>query len=158
MNRTISGSLCAFAILAGFAGTARAQLVDHKAMTLAAAKAMVAAAEAQAAKTGVRGSIVILDEGGNLIYYEHMEGSLPGTYDLAMRKARAAYMFKGPSKNFQDGLAAGRTGILGLPNAIPFEGGVPLVAGDQLVGAIGVSMGTPPQDGEVAMAGAAALK
>jgi uncharacterized protein GlcG (DUF336 family) len=67
-------------------------------------------------------------------------------------------MYKAPSQVFGEGLEKGRTAILGLPDAVPFEGGIPLMAAGQLVGAIGCSGGkTPAQDSEVCKAGAAAL-
>ena len=89
MNRYIGGSLCALAAMLAVATTAHAQLVEKKAMTLAAAKAMAAAADAAAAKRNIHGDIVILDEGGNLIYFQR-DGGVPGSHDLAMHKARAA--------------------------------------------------------------------
>ena len=69
-------------------------------------------------------------------------------------------MFKRPTKAFQDTLAAGGDGIrvLQLKGAVAVEGGVPLLLDGKIIGAIGVSGGTSPQDGQCAKAGAEALK
>jgi uncharacterized protein GlcG (DUF336 family) len=79
---------------------------------------------------------------------------------VAIAKARSAARFKRPTKVFQDALAAGGEGlrILALQGATPIEGGIPLVVGGKVVGAIGASGGTAPQDGQTAQAGASTLK
>ena len=89
-----------------------------------------------------------------------MDETQVGSVDIAIAKARSAARFKRPTKAFQDALAAGGEGlrILALDGAIPVEGGIPLVSGGKIVGAIGASGGTSQQDGVVAQAGASALK
>jgi uncharacterized protein GlcG (DUF336 family) len=79
---------------------------------------------------------------------------------VAIEKARSAALFRRPTKAFQDTLAAGGEGlrILAHPGAMPVEGGLPLVVGGRIVGAIGVSGGTAAQDGQVGAVGAAQLK
>ena len=74
-----------------------------------------------------------------------------------MDKARCAVAFKRPTTAFEDALAGGRMAILGMPGAVPLEGGIPLVVGGETVGAIGVSGATSQQDGVCAKAGADAL-
>ena len=80
--------------------------------------------------------------------------------EVAHEKARTAVGFRRPSKAFQDTVAAGGEGlrILRLTGAMPIEGGAVLVMGGKIVGAIGVSGVTSAQDGQIAAAGAAALK
>ena len=89
-----------------------------------------------------------------------MEHTQVGSVDVAIAKARAAARFKRPTKAFQDALAAGGEGwrILSLDGAVAVEGGLPLMSGGRIVGAIGASGGTSQQDGVSATAGAAALK
>ena len=89
-----------------------------------------------------------------------MDDVQQGSVDVALAKARSAARFKRPTKAFQDGLAAGGAGLrlLSLEGAVPVEGGVPLVVGGKIVGAIGASGGTSEQDGVVANAAVAALK
>jgi glc operon protein GlcG len=77
---------------------------------------------------------------------------------VAQEKARTAVLFKRPSKALEDAVSAGRIVVMALAGAVPVEGGVPIVAEDQLIGAIGVSGATSPQDGQVAAAGLAAFR
>jgi uncharacterized protein GlcG (DUF336 family) len=69
-----------------------------------------------------------------------------------------AASYRVPTKVYQDRLAAGETFILGLPGAIPAAGGVPIVVGGKLIGAIGVSGATSLQDHQSAEAGVAVVK
>jgi uncharacterized protein GlcG (DUF336 family) len=134
-----------------------AQLAEKKALTLAAAKKIAGAAEAEARKNNWSVVIVILDEGGHLVYLQRMDGVQIASIEIALKKAESAVFFKRPTKAFEDQLMGGRTAILKLPGAMPFEGGLPIMAGDQVIGAIGVSGMTAPQDGQIAKAGLAAL-
>ena len=156
MNPRLRSALAVFVWLALSAG-ASAQLAQKKALTLEIAKRIAAAAEKEAAGNNLTMVIAILDDGGNLIYLERMDETQIASIDVAQQKARSAVSFKRPTKAFEDALAGGRTAILRLPGAIPVEGGVPLLADGKVVGAIGCSGGTSPQDGVVAKAGADAL-
>jgi uncharacterized protein GlcG (DUF336 family) len=124
------------------------------------AKTVAAAAVAEAKKNQWTMAIAIVDTAGDLVYFERMEHTQVGSVDVAIAKARAAARFKRPTKAFQDALAAGGEGwrILSLDGAVAVEGGLPLMSGGRIVGAIGASGGTSQQDGVSATAGAAALK
>ena len=134
-----------------------AQLAEKKALTLEAAKKLAAAAEAEATKNKWNVVIVIVDDGGHLIYLQRMDGTQTGSVDVAIKKAQTAMAFKRPTKVFEDAIAGGRNALIGLHGALPLEGGVPLAVGAQMIGAIGVSGVTAQQDGQVAKAGADAL-
>jgi uncharacterized protein GlcG (DUF336 family) len=123
------------------------------------AKKIAAPAIAEARKNQWTMAIAIVDTAGELVYFERMDDTQVGSVDVAISKARSAARFKRPTKAFQDALAAGGEGlrILALNGAIPVDGGLPLVVGGRIVGAIGASGGTSAQDGQVAAAGAAAL-
>jgi uncharacterized protein GlcG (DUF336 family) len=138
-------------------GVSSAQLAQKKSLTLDVAKQLAAAAEKEAAGNKWTMVISILDDGGNLIYLERMDDTQIGSIDVSVAKARSAVSFKRPTKVFEDAVAGGRTAILKLPGAIPVEGGLPLMADGKIIGAIGASGGTSPQDGVVAKAGADAL-
>jgi glc operon protein GlcG len=98
--------------------------------------------------------ISIVDDGGHLLYLERMDGVQTGSVDVAIQKAKTAAAFQRKSKTFLDALKNGRPELVSLPGAIPFDGGVPLVWNDQIVGAIGVSgMTTGEQDGMIAESG-----
>jgi uncharacterized protein GlcG (DUF336 family) len=150
-------ALAALALFACLNAPAQAQLADKKALTLEAAKKAAAAAEAEAAKNKWTVVIAIVDDGGHLVYLSRVDGTQTGSIEVAIRKARTAQAFKRPTKVFEDAIAGGRTALLGLEGVVPLEGGVPIVASGQMIGAIGVSGVTSQQDGVVAKAGADAL-
>jgi uncharacterized protein GlcG (DUF336 family) len=136
--------------------TLEAQLATKKSLTLAAAKKLAAAAEAEASKNGWNVVIAILDDGANLLYLQRMDGSQIGSIEVAQEKARTAVRFKRPSKALEDAVTGGRNVVLRLP-VMPIEGGIPLMVDGQLIGAIGVSGVTSQQDGQIATAGVAAM-
>jgi glc operon protein GlcG len=124
------------------------------------ARTVAAPAFAEARANGWTMAVAIVDTAGDLVYFERMDDTQVGSVGVAIDKARSAARFKRSTKSFQDMLAAGGEGlrVQALRGAIPVEGGLPLVSGGRIVGAIGVSGGTSPQDGQVARAGAAALE
>jgi glc operon protein GlcG len=99
----------------------------------------------------------VVDQGGYLVHLRRLDGTQLGSVAVAEEKAKSAALFRRPTKAFADALASGRTAVLRLPGAIPIEGGVPLLVGDQVVGAIGVSGVMAEQDGQIAEAGAKAF-
>jgi glc operon protein GlcG len=125
-----------------------------------AAKKVAAAAVAEARKNSFTMAIAVVDTAGNLIYFEKMDGTQTGSVNVSIEKARSAVLFKRPTKSFQDTVAQGGVGLrmLGLPGAVPVEGGIPLMEGGKIVGAVGASGGTSDQDGQCAQAGASVLK
>jgi glc operon protein GlcG len=168
----MSKKIVMFFVLAalGYGGAARAQAPSPPPappppygapINLADAKKAADAAVAEVAKVGsAPDAIAIVDHGGFLIYFERMDNTQLGSVEIAIDKARSAALFRRPSKVFEDTLAAGGAGmrILALHGATPIEGGVPIISGGKLVGAIGASGGTAQQDGQVAKAGADAIK
>lgn len=147
----------AFSMLAMTSFSAHAQLADKKALTLDAAKKMVAASEAEAMKNKWNVVIAVVDDGGHLIYLQRMDGTQTGSIDVAIGKAKTAMAFKRPTKVFDD-LAKTRPSIMSLGEVTLLEGGVPVKAGDQVIGAIGVSGVTSQQDAQIAEAGLAVLE
>ncbi len=116
------------------------------------AKSVLAACEDKARTMGLAMTIAIVDDGGHLVAFSRMEGVHAGTIELAIGKARSSVMFKRPTAKFEESVAAGTIGLLKLPNVLPFAGGVPLLVGAQLIGAVGVSGAAAAQDGQVASA------
>ncbi len=129
-----------------------AQLGTKTSMTLEAAKQIAAAAEKAAIANKWTMVIVIVDDGGNLVYLQKMDTTQIGSIDVAIAKAQSAVKFKRPTKAFEDALVGGRQAILKLPGAMPIEGGIPLMRDGIVIGAIGVSGGQAPEDGKVAEA------
>lgn len=134
-----------------------ADLADKKALTLAAARAIVAAAEAEARKHNLNVTMSVVDDGGYLLHLARMDDTGLASVEVSIAKARAAVMFKRPTKFWEDAYASGKTHLANLPGVLPIEGGMPLTAGGKIIGAVGVSGASSAQDGQVAAAGAAAL-
>lgn len=135
-----------------------ADLLQQKpALTLAAARVAIDAAKTEATKQAWLVVIAVVDDGGHLIALERLDGAQFGSVEIAIAKARSAVAFKRPTKAWDDVLASGRQAVLGLPGVVPTEGGVPIVVQGQIVGAVGVSGVTSPQDGQVAQVAVAAL-
>jgi uncharacterized protein GlcG (DUF336 family) len=154
LKQVVLGSLLVTLLLAGVASGAK--LGSKKALTLEVTKGIAAAAEAHAKKNGWNVVIAILDDGGNLLYLQRMDGVQIGSIEVAIRKAKSAVNFKRPTKVFGDAVG-NRTALVALPGAMPFEGGLPITWEDEFLGAIGVSGVTARQDGMIAKAGIDAL-
>lgn len=128
-------------------------------ITLAEARACVAAAQAYAVKHQWLMVMTVVDSGGNVVLTERMDNAQFGSLGPAFKKAHTAAAFRRPTKMLEDLIAQGGAGlrILRLDEAMPIDGGLPLVRKAQLIGAIGVSGGTSAQDGEAAAACVATL-
>ncbi len=123
------------------------------------AKAVAAAAFAEAKKNNWRMAFSIVGPAGELIYFERMDGTQMASADLAQAKARTAVLFRRPSKVFADQYAAGNTAFATFPEKpVASEGGLPITVNGKIIGAIGASGGTGQQDGVAAAAGASAAK
>jgi glc operon protein GlcG len=122
-------------------------------VTLEQAKKISAGALAESQKNGWRMAIAIVDNHGFLVYFERMEDTQTSSVSLAVDKAKTAAMFRRPSKVFEEGVAKGRVALLGLTGAMPIEGGLPIMSGGKVIGAIGVSGANADQDGAAAAAG-----
>lgn len=155
LDRRALLTLAAWAAVA--AAPLHAQLAEKQALTLNIAEQVAAAAEKEALKNHFAMFILVLDDGGNLMYMERMDGAQLGSFEVALEKGRSAVYFKRPTKMFEDAVHNGYMPVLKVPGAMPVEGGIPLMADGALVGAIGVSGGSPQQDGRVAQAGADAF-
>ena len=129
-------------------------------VSLENAKKAAAPALAEARKNNWTMAVAVVDTAGNLVYYEKMDNTQLGSAEVAVGKARSAALFKRPTKLLQDTLAAGGVGlrVLGLKEAVPIEGGIPLIIDGKIVGAIGVSGDTSDHDGQCARVGADSLK
>jgi len=145
-------------LLAGAAQAAwSSTLPSRPVLTLEAAKRVGAAAEAEAIKRGATVVIVVVDDGGHVLFLERLNDTQVASVDVGIGKARTAAIFRRPSKVFEDQIRDGRVAALALPGATPLQGGLPLLVGDRVVGAIGVSGNTPQEDEDIAKAGAAAF-
>lgn len=158
MNRMTQVTLVA-AALAALVAPAQAQVTEKKTLSLDGAKSIAAAAAAEARRLNAGGAIAIVDDGGHLIYLERLEGTFPAAATVAIEKARTAAQFRRPTRVFEEAIKNGRTALLGVAAMTPLQGGVPIVVGGQVVGAIGVSgAASAQQDDDIAQAASTALE
>src|SRR5690349_17427650 len=136
----------------------KAQTTEKKSLTIDGAKKVIAAAVAYAKKINAPGGVIaVVDEGGNLMALERLDGTFAAGANISIGKARTAVLFKRPTKAFEDIIKNGRTAMVALPDAYftPLQGGVPIIVDGQIVGGVGVSgASSAQQDEELAMAGA----
>jgi glc operon protein GlcG len=153
-------AICCMALFV-VAGTTMAQQMPNPYgpnINLATAKKVAAAAAEEAAKLKINVVIAIVDTGAHLVYLERFDVIQWGSLNVALHKAKCSIMYKRPTKALEDLILKGNTAYLTLDGIIAIEGGVPILQDGKIIGAIGVSGGTPAQDGEVAKAGATMVK
>ena len=138
------------------------QFAEKKTLTLEGAKKVIATAVAYARKNNAPGGVIaVVDEGGNLMALERLDGTFAAGANISIGKARTAVLFKRPTKAFEDIIKNGRTAMVALPDGFftPLQGGVPITIDGQIVGGVGVSgAASAQQDEELALAGAEAFK
>src|SRR4026209_1914004 len=135
-----------------------AQTVDKKTLTIDGAHKVIAGAVAYAKKVDAPGGVIaVVDEGGNLMALERIDGTFAAGANISIGKTRTAVLFKRPTKAFEDIIKNGRTAMVALPDSYftPLQGGVPITIDGQIVGGVGVSgAASAQQDEEMALAGA----
>jgi glc operon protein GlcG len=147
--------------LTALTAVAQAQVTEKKALTLDGAKRVIAAAVAEAKRLNAPGGVIaVVDEGGNLMALERLDGTFAAGATISIGKARTAVLFKRPTRAFEEIIKNGRTAMVALSDTFftPLQGGVPIAVDGQIVGGVGVSgAASAQQDEELAMAGAQAL-
>lgn len=138
---------------------AQAQVMEKKTLTLDGARKVIAAAMAEAKKLNAPGGVIaVVDDGGNLMALERIDGTFAAGANISIGKARTAVLFKKPTKMFEDIINKGRTAMTALNDFTPLQGGVPIIVDGQTVGGVGVSgAASAAQDEELAIAGANAM-
>jgi glc operon protein GlcG len=145
-------------LAAATTAAAAAQTIQKPSLSLAGARGVIAATRAEAAaKNAPGGVIAVVDDGGNLMALERLDGTFAAGASISIGKARTAALFKRPTRAFEELINKGRTAMTALNDFTPLQGGVPIVVGGVVVGGVGVSgAASALQDEELAMAGAAA--
>ena len=148
-------------LLSALNSIAGAQVTEKKSLTIDGAKKAIASAVAYAKKNNAPGGVIaVVDEGGNLMALERLDGTFAAGANISIGKARTAVLFKRPTKAFEDIIKNGRTAMVALPDAYftPLQGGIPIIVDGQIVGGVGVSGAmSAQQDEELAIAGAGAI-
>jgi glc operon protein GlcG len=136
-----------------------AQVSTRKSLTLDGARRVIASAQTEAKKLSAPGGVVaVVDEGGNLMALERLDGTFAAGANISIGKARTAVLFKKPTKVFEDIIKNGRTSMVALNDFTPLQGGIPIVVDGEVVGGVGVSgAASAQQDEELAIAGAASI-
>jgi glc operon protein GlcG len=150
-------------LLVALAATTTAQTADKKSLTLKGAEAVIAAAKSEAQKLNAPGGVIaVVDDGGNLMALERLDGTFSAGANISIGKARTAVMFKKPTRFFEELINSsgkGRTVMTALENFTPLIGGIPILVEGQIVGGVGVSgAATADQDEQVAIAGSKAFE
>ncbi|MGE5208237.1 MAG: heme-binding protein [Alphaproteobacteria bacterium] len=153
LNKTV------IAVMIGFVAASHAQVVEKKSLNLDGAKKAIAAAVEYAKKNNAPGGVIaVVDDGGNLMALERLDGTFAMGATISIGKARTAVLFKKPTRFFEELINKGRTAMTAVDGFTPLIGGIPIVIDGQVVGGIGVSgAASANQDEELALAGANAL-
>lgn len=158
MKGLVTAAACVAALTLA-ATAASAQTLEKPSLSLDGARKVIAAAKAEAAAKNAPGAVIaVVDDGGNLIALERLDGTFAAGANISTGKARTAALFKKPTRIFEELINKGRTAMAALNDFTPLQGGVPITSGGTIVGGVGVSgAASAQQDEEVAIAGAAAI-
>ncbi len=119
----------------------------------------ITAAVAEARKHNWKLNVAVVDSGANLVAFQRMDGAQLASIAVSQHKARTAASFRRETRVIEDGVQLKQNYyLLTLDGVIASRGGIPLVEGGKLIGAIGCSGGTGSQDEVACKAGAATVK
>jgi glc operon protein GlcG len=135
-------------------GVCSAQTLNNKNISLDAAKKIVTEAVKYAKEKSAPGSsIAVVDNGGNLIYLERLDGTFAASAEVAIKKANTSATFRVPSSKLENSINGGRQALITVGHTF-LQGGIPIVYDGQVIGAIGVSgSASAQQDEDIAIAG-----
>jgi glc operon protein GlcG len=151
------------AVILSIATVASAQTTEKKTLTLQGAERVIAAAKTEAQRLQAPGGVVaVVDDGGNLMALERLDGTFSAGANISIGKAKTAVMFKKPTRFFEELINSsgkGRTVMTALENFTPLIGGIPITVDGQIVGGVGVSgAASADQDEQLAIAGSKAFE
>lgn len=130
-------------------------------LTVDAVRTALDAAVQAAASQGIRINVAVVDASGALLGFLRMPGAFLPSADIAVDKAYTAAGFRLPTGAWGEVLKghspAVRQGLPARPRFTGFGGGLPLFDRGELVGGVGVSGGSEPQDEACARAALLAL-
>jgi len=150
-------------LIAALLAVANGQTAEKKTLTLQGAEQVIAAAKNEAAKLHALGGVIaVVDDGGNLMALERLDGTFSAGANISIGKAKTAVMFKKPTRFFEELINSngkGRTVMTALENFTPLIGGIPIMVDNQIVGGVGVSgAASADQDEQLAIAGSKAFE
>jgi glc operon protein GlcG len=159
MNMGIRRVVLAGLVALAPAIVAMAQTLDKPTLSLEGARRIIAAARTEAAAKSAPGAVIaVVDDGGNLMALERLDGTFAAGANISIGKARTAALFKKPTRAFEELINKSRTAMTTLNDFTPLQGGLPVTVNGHIVGGVGVSgAASAQQDEELALAGAASL-
>lgn len=133
-------------------------MLSKQILSLDDVKKIAAASEAEAKANNWAVTISVVDDGGNLLWLQRLDGAAPISADIAPAKARTAALGRRETKIYEDMINTGRFSFITAPRLEGMlEGGVPIMINGQCLGAVGVSGVKSSEDVQIAKAGIAAL-
>ena len=150
-------------LIVALLAVANGQTAEKKTLTLQGAEQVITAAKNEAAKLHAPGGVIaVVDDGGNLMALERLDGTFSAGANISIGKAKTAVMFKKPTRFFEELINSngkGRTVMTALENFTPLIGGIPIMVDNQIVGGVGVSgAASADQDEQLAIAGSKAFE
>jgi glc operon protein GlcG len=150
-------------LIAALVAVANGQTAEKKTLTLQGAEQVIAAVKNEATKLHAPGGVIaVVDDGGNLMALERLDGTFSAGANISIGKAKTAVMFKKPTRFFEELINSngkGRTVMTSLENFTPLIGGIPIMVDNQIVGGVGVSgAASADQDEQLAIAGSKAFE
>jgi len=146
---TIVSALVSFV---AFAASAHAQLVTHKDLSVNTAVTIAQTAVQTCKAQGYNVSAHVLGRSGEVLVAMRGDDTGPHTLENSMKKAWTARAQRAPSVNFANAVKMNPTvGAIHLTNMVPAQGGLPIMVGEDVIGAVGVS-GAPGGDKDEACA------
>ena len=125
MSRSVMIALSVFLLATTSVGGAAGQLSTRRTLTLEAARKVAAAAEAEARRNNWNVAVAVVDDGGQLVLFQRLDGTKLVAIDIAVRKARTAVYFQSETKALEEEVTKGRSALLPIDGFMPLEGGVP---------------------------------
>jgi uncharacterized protein GlcG (DUF336 family) len=156
MNRLAKFVACAGVAVVTASAAAAQSVVMQKTLSLGLAKTIAEATLAECKSKGFTTSAVVVDRAGQVLVMLRDEGATAQTAEMARRKAFTARMFRTSTLEFQkrtqDPTYAAQRDVTDI---LALGGGVPIQIGDEIIGGVGSSGSSQPQDDACAKAGVA---
>jgi uncharacterized protein GlcG (DUF336 family) len=144
--------IAGIALVSAAAGSADAQLIAHKDLSVTTAVTIAQTAVQTCKAQGYNVSAHVLGRSGEVLVAMRGDDTGPHTLENSMKKAWTARAQRAPSVNFANAVKANPTvGAIHLSNMVPAQGGLPIMVGEDAIGAVGVS-GAPGGDKDEACA------
>jgi uncharacterized protein GlcG (DUF336 family) len=131
---------------------AMTKLIIKKTLSLTAARALVARAVQKAKELGVGAAIAVVDDGGHLLCFERLDGTMVAAVDITIGKAVTALTFKRPGIVLEKTVSEERKAMMatfGVTRMVPLMGSYPITADGEIVGAMAVGGAVTGQNDEI---------